>query len=87
MRDPARTIPRAIVVALGIVPGVYVVVGVTLLHVLGVDGLRTTVTPLATAAGPGAVEVTVRIGAAVAAFAVLLPLLAGVSRTAFAMAL
>jgi APA family basic amino acid/polyamine antiporter len=87
VRDPARTIPRAIVLALGGVLVVYVVVGLALLHAVGVAALADTVTPLSAAVeGIAAAEVTVRAGAAVAAFAVLLPLLAGVSRTVFAMA-
>jgi APA family basic amino acid/polyamine antiporter len=87
VRDPARTIPRAILLALGGVLVVYVVVGLALLHSIGVAGLAGTVTPLSAAVdGVAVVETVVRSGAAVAAFAVLFPLLAGVSRTVFAMA-
>jgi APA family basic amino acid/polyamine antiporter len=87
VRDPARTIPRAIVLALGGVLVVYVVVGLALLHTIGVAGLAATVTPLSAAVeGVAPVETVVRTGAAVAAFAVLFPLLAGVSRTVFSMA-
>lgn len=87
VRDPARTIPRAVVIALAAVFVVYVVVGVTLLATIGVAGLTRTTTPLSAAVdGVAVVEPLVRIGAAVAAFAVLLPLLAGVSRTVLAMA-
>jgi len=87
VRDPARTIPRAIVLALGGVLVVYVVVGLALLHKLGIAGLTGTLTPLSAAVeGVAVAETVVRSGAAVAAFAVLLPLLAGVSRTVFAMA-
>ena len=87
VRDPARTIPRAVVIALAMVLVVYLVVGVTLLSTLGVDGLVRTTTPLSAAVdGVVVVEPLVRAGAALAAFAVLLPLLAGVSRTVLAMA-
>jgi APA family basic amino acid/polyamine antiporter len=87
VRDPARIIPRAIVIALGAVLVVYLAVGLTLLHALGLEGLAGTVTPLSAAVdGVAGVEAAVRVGAAVAAFGVLLPLLAGVSRTVFAMA-
>ncbi|MGB7385251.1 MAG: APC family permease, partial [Rhodococcus sp. (in: high G+C Gram-positive bacteria)] len=51
---PERTIPRAIVTALGIALGVYVVVAVTVLLVLGPDRLSTSTAPLVdvvTAAG------------------------------------
>jgi APA family basic amino acid/polyamine antiporter len=87
VRDPARIIPKAIVMALAVVFVVYLVVGVTLLATIGVAGLTSTTTPLAAAVeGVTVVELLVRVGAAVAAFAVLLPLLAGVSRTVLAMA-
>ena len=39
VRDPARTIPKAIPIALGIVLAVYAIVAVTLLTVLGADRL------------------------------------------------
>jgi APA family basic amino acid/polyamine antiporter len=87
VRDPARTIPRAVVIALAVVLVVYLVVGLTLLATLGVAGLVRTTTPLSAAVeGVAVIEPLVRVGAAVAAFAVLLPLLAGVSRTVLAMA-
>ena len=87
VRDPARTIPRAVVIALGVVLIVYLVIGLTLLATLGVAGLANTTTPLSAAVdGVAVIEPLVRVGAAVAAFAVLLGLLAGVSRTVLAMA-
>ncbi|MFD4524731.1 APC family permease [Streptomyces sp. NPDC058470] len=89
VRDPARTIPRAIPVALGIALVVYAVVAVAVLSVLGSGGLGQTSAPLADAvraAGvPGLVPV-VRVGAAVAALGSLLALILGVSRTTLAMA-
>ncbi|MGV9453668.1 APC family permease [Streptomyces sp. NPDC003635] len=89
VRDPARTIPRAIPIALGIALVVYACVAVAVLSVLGAGGLANAEAPLADAvraAGvPGLVPV-VRIGAAVAALGSLLALILGVSRTTLAMA-
>ncbi|MFC5061889.1 APC family permease [Actinomycetospora atypica] len=85
VRDPARTIPRAIPLALGIVVVVYAVVGATALAAVGPAALAASPTPLATAAG-GPLAVVVRVGGAVAAAGVLLSLLAGVARTTLAMA-
>lgn len=89
VRDPARTIPRAIPTALGIALVVYACVAVAVLSVLGAGGLGNAEAPLADAvraAGvPGLVPV-VRIGAAVAALGSLLALILGVSRTTLAMA-
>jgi APA family basic amino acid/polyamine antiporter len=89
VRDPARTIPRAIPVALGITLLLYAAVGVSALLALGPERLAASAAPLADAveaAGAGGLEPVVRAGAAVAALGVLLSLLAGVSRTTFAMA-
>lgn len=89
VRDPARTIPRAIPLALGLALVVYAAVAVTVLTVLGPDRLATAAAPLADAvraAGVGGFEPVVRIGAAVAALGSLLSLILGVSRTTLAMA-
>ncbi|MEV5955681.1 amino acid permease [Streptomyces sp. NPDC051987] len=89
VRDPARTIPRAIPLALGITLVVYACVAVAALTVLGTDGLGRAAAPLAdavrAAGAPGLVPV-VRVGAAVAALGSLLALILGVSRTTLAMA-
>jgi basic amino acid/polyamine antiporter, APA family len=89
VREPARTIPRAIPLALGIALVVYACVAVAVLSVLGAGGLGDAAAPLADAvraAGvPGLVPV-VRVGAAVAALGSLLALILGVSRTTLAMA-
>lgn len=89
VRDPARTIPRAIPLALAVTLGVYAAVAGTLLAVLGPDALAHSAAPLADAVraggAPGLVPVA-RAGAAVAALGSLLALLLGVSRTALAMA-
>ena len=89
VRDPARTIPRAIPIALGLTLVVYAVVAVTVLSVLGPARLASAPAPLAEAvraAGAGGLEPVVRIGAAVAALGSLLSLVLGVSRTTLAMA-
>src|SRR6185312_95674 len=87
--DPARTIPRAIPLALGITLVVYAAVAVTALVAAGAEGLARAPAPLVAAIAGGrysALAPAVRIGATVASLGVLLSLLAGVSRTAFAMA-
>ncbi|MCO5974118.1 APC family permease [Actinoallomurus soli] len=89
VRDPKRTIPRAIPLALAITLVVYAAVAVATLSVLGGSGLGGAVAPLAevvrAAGSPGLVPV-VRAGAAVAAIGSLLALILGVSRTTLAMA-
>lgn len=89
VRDPARTIPRAIPVALAITLVVYALVAVGGLLVLGPDRLGTTAAPLsdvAREAGADWLVPVVRLGAAVAALGSLLALILGVSRTTLAMA-
>ncbi|MEU4090893.1 amino acid permease [Streptomyces sp. NPDC026673] len=84
VRDPARTIPRAIPLALGITLVVYAAVAVALLAVLGPQELARSAAPLADAAGD--LAPLMRVGAAVAAVGSLLALILGVSRTTLAMA-
>ncbi|OXR45757.1 putative transporter [Nocardia cerradoensis] len=89
VRDPARIIPRAIPLALGITLVVYAVVAVAALTVLGPHELASAAAPLAEtvrAAGRPELVPVVRAGAAVAALGSLLALILGVSRTTFAMA-
>ncbi|MBH5335991.1 APC family permease [Streptomyces pactum] len=89
VRDPARTIPRAIPVALGITLVVYAAVAVATLAVLGPDRLAAAGAPLAEtvrAAGVPELAPVVRTGAATAALGALLALILGVSRTTLAMA-
>jgi basic amino acid/polyamine antiporter, APA family len=89
VRDPARTIPRAIPLALGITLLVYAAVAVAALAVLGSDGLAHSSAPLADAvraAGTPGFEPVVRAGAAIASIGSLLALILGVSRTTLAMA-
>jgi APA family basic amino acid/polyamine antiporter len=89
VRDPARTIPRAIGLALGITLAVYTTIALTLLAVLGPAELARTTAPLAQAVqacGATGFAPVVRIAAALAALGSLLSLILGVSRTALAMA-
>jgi APA family basic amino acid/polyamine antiporter len=89
VRDPARTIPRAIPLALGITLVVYTAVAVALLTTLGPARLAVSAAPLADAvraAGVPLLVPVVTVGAAVAAVGSLLALILGVSRTVLAMA-
>jgi APA family basic amino acid/polyamine antiporter len=87
--DPERTIPRAVLVALGLAVVVYAAVGASVLAALGPDGVGATPAPLAAAVAAGTWEAAgpvVRVGGAAAALAALLALIAGIGRTALAMA-
>ena len=87
--DPARTISRAIPIALGITLVVYAAVAVSVLAGAGATEIAASTTPLATAVQRGRLgwlAPVVRVGATLASFGVLLSLLVGVSRTVFAMA-
>lgn len=89
VRDPVRTIPRAIVVALGLAVAVYAAVAVAILAALGVEGVAADPAPLVAAAQAGAGDwagPVVRVGATAAALGALLALMAGVGRTTLAMA-
>ncbi len=89
VRDPARTIPRAVALALVIALMVYAVVAVAVVSELGVAGLASATAPLSDAvraAGFPGLTPVVNVGAAIAALGALLALLLGVSRTTLAMA-
>lgn len=89
VRDPTRTIPRAIPLALGITLVVYALVAVAVLAVLGSARLGSSTAPLADAvraAGVPWLVPVVQVGAAIAALGSLLALVLGVSRTTLAMA-
>lgn len=88
VRDPRRTIPRAIPLALGVVVLVYLVVGVTALATVGAPALASSGSPLALVAAGGVanVEPVVRVGAALASLGALLALMTGIGRTTLAMA-
>lgn len=89
VRDPEHTLRRAIPLALAIALAVYLLTALAALHALGASGLAASTAPLAdvVARSPaGWLTPAVRAGAAVAMVAVLLTVLAGVSRTTLAMA-
>ena len=89
VRNPERTIPRAIPLALAITLLVYAAVAASALLAIGAEAMAGSNAPLAEAVRAGdlsALTPVVRAGAAVGALSVLVSLLAGVSRTAFAMA-
>jgi basic amino acid/polyamine antiporter, APA family len=89
VRDPARTIPRAIPLALAITLIVYATVAAAVLLVLGPARLANATAPLAEAVGAAGVPALaplVRAGAAISALGSLLALILGVSRTTLAMA-
>ncbi|MFC0030808.1 APC family permease [Micromonospora chaiyaphumensis] len=89
VREPDRTIPRAVPLALGVVLAIYLLLAVVALGVLGQPRLAASTAPLAeavSAAGLPGLTWLVRAGATVAVTGVLLSLLAGVGRTTLAMA-
>jgi len=89
VRDPARTIPRAITLALAIAVAIYFVVGVAALLAAGPDRLAHAAAPLAEAvraAGIPALVPVITVGAALASLGALLALIAGLGRTVLAMA-
>ncbi|KAB1652165.1 APC family permease [Pseudoclavibacter chungangensis] len=89
VREPERTIPRAVIASLLSALVVYAVVGGVALAVLGPSRLAGSTAPLVdvvTASGWSWCVPLVRAGAAVAALGALLALIAGIGRTAFAMA-
>jgi len=89
VRDPERTIPKAIPIALGITVALYAAVALAALLAAGPDALAASTAPVATAAklaGAAWAVPIVRVGAAVASLGALLALIAGIGRTSMAMA-
>ncbi|MEC3974787.1 APC family permease [Amycolatopsis sp. H20-H5] len=89
VRDPARTIPLAIPIALGLTLVVYAVLAVVLLLRLGPGQLGADADPIAAAVSASNwhwLTPVIRGGAALAALGSLLALVLGVSRTTLAMA-
>lgn len=89
VRDPARTLPRAIFLALGIIAVLYLGLAAVLLRGVGSDWLSARVSPIAEAAEISGVPwlgPVIRVIAGVAATGALLALVLGVSRTVLAMA-
>ncbi len=88
VRDPTRTIPRAILIALLTTVAIYAVIAVVVLTVLG-PAVAMSAAPLAdvvAAAGWTWAQPVVRIAAAAASLGALLALIAGIGRTSLAMA-
>lgn len=85
VRDPRRTLPRAILVALGIALVLYATIATVLIVVLGPDRLAASASPLADLLG-GGWDPVIRLLAGIACVGSLLNILAGLSRTSLAMA-
>ena len=88
VRDPERTIPRAIPLALFGVLALYAAVGAVAIDFGGVDRLGASDSPFRDLVGgvDSPLEPIVQFGAAIASLGVLLNLIPGVSRTTLAMA-
>ncbi|HEY0451963.1 APC family permease [Actinophytocola sp.] len=89
VRDPVRTIPRAVRTALAVVLVLYAVVAVGLLLVLDPAELAASTAPLRDAVEAGSLSwlaPAASVGAAVASLGALLALITGVGRTTLAMA-
>ncbi|PPL18850.1 hypothetical protein GY24_09255 [Microterricola pindariensis] len=97
VREPRRTLPRAILGALAIALGLYAAIGFSVVLVLGPERLAGSSSPLAEVAavvtggsgvssGPNAWVLVVSLVAALACLGSLLGILAGLSRTGLAMA-
>lgn len=86
--DPARSIPRAIIVALGGALVVYLLIAVVVMLTLGADAatMPAPLTAVVGAAGWTGLEPVVRIAASAASLGALLALLTGIGRTTLAMA-
>ena len=86
--DPGRTIPRAIVLALGGTVVVYALVGLAVVLVLGAGAIGSTapLVDVLVAAGASTWAPVLRVAAAAASLGALLALLTGIGRTTLAMA-
>lgn len=89
VREPRRTIPRAIALSLVLVVTLYLVAAIALVRSLGAETLAASTRPFVDAlesVGSSNVAPAIQAAAAVAAGGALLSLALGVSRTMFAMA-
>ncbi len=89
IREPERTIPRAIQIALGLTVCLYLIVAISALTAAGPVTLAASRTPLTAAVeavGAAWASPLVRVGAALASLGSLLALIAGLGRTSLAMA-
>src|SRR5690606_27958575 len=89
VREPRRTIPRAIEITIGGVLLLYLAVALVAAGTVGTDALARTAAPLEVAArsfGAGWVRTAVAVGGVAAMLGVILSQLLGLSRMVFAMA-
>ena len=88
VKDPKKTIPRAILLALGVSTIIYLLVSYTAIGLVGYQGLANSGSPLADAAHleGSTMVLLISLGALAATFSVLLTTLLGTSRVSFAMA-
>lgn len=85
VREPRRTLPRAILIALGVVLALYAALALVLVDRLGVEALAASISPLADAIDPRW-ALPIALLAALACLGSLAGILAGLSRTSLAMA-
>lgn len=83
---PRRTIPLAIAISFVVVLALYAAVALALVRSLGTSGLAASAAPIADAVGGGGWTVPLAVTAALASGGALVALLAGLGRTAMAMA-
>jgi APA family basic amino acid/polyamine antiporter len=88
VKDPKKTIPHAILLALGVSTIIYLLVSYTAIGLVGYQGLANSGSPLADAAQMegNTMVLLISLGALAATFSVLLTTLLGTSRVSFAMA-
>jgi APA family basic amino acid/polyamine antiporter len=89
VKDPEKTIPRSIYLALAISTVLYILVSVIAVGLIGASGLSQSGSPLATAigvSGSSAAVLLISSGAMIATASVLLTTIMGISRIMFAMA-
>lgn len=87
VRDPRRTLPRAILAALAIAFLAYATIGVLCVAMLGTDVLAESAAPVAALVGSVAPwDTVIRVVAGIACLGSLAGILAGLSRTSLAMA-
>jgi APA family basic amino acid/polyamine antiporter len=89
VKDPVKTIPRSIFLALAISTVIYILVSVIAVGLVGASGLSQSGSPLADAigvTGSNAAVLIISSGAMIATASVLLTTIMGISRIMFAMA-
>jgi basic amino acid/polyamine antiporter, APA family len=89
IKDPERTVPRAILISILISTGFYLCVGVAAVGLVGAPALAQSAAPLTSAVsatGAAPLAYVVSLGGLLATASVLLTSILGVSRVAFAMA-